>query len=114
MEERRKVPRYLADVSAELSNPLGDSGSKVVVEVLSVQGGCVRGASLPESGHKCRLSLDWQGSQIQADAEVAWKSSRGLAGLRFLALDPKSNENLRELLATLRMQPIPPLKPEED
>ena len=60
------------------------------------------------------MSLDWQGSRIQAEAEVAWKSSKGLAGLRFVSMDPKSDENLRELLATLRMQPIPPLKPDED
>ena len=110
MDERRRVPRYLTEVSAELSHAPGEPGSKVIIEILSVQGSCVRGGALPDAGRKCQLSLEWQGEKIHAEAEVAWKSQQGLAGLKFLSLDQKSSENLRELLATLRMQPIGPTK----
>jgi hypothetical protein len=114
MDERRQVPRYLADVNAELSNPPTDSASKVVIEILSVQGCCLRGTGIPEIGRKCRLSLEWQGDRIHAESEVAWKSIQGLAGLKFLSMDRESSESLRELLATLRMQPMAPMKVEED
>ena len=110
MGERRKVPRYLAEVSAQISHTQTDSGSKVIVEILSVQGACVRGSDIPEAGRKCRLTLEWQNERIQAEAEVAWKSHQGLAGLKFLSLDEQSSATLRELLATMRLQPLIPGK----
>ena len=112
VDERRKVPRYLAEVSAQISHAQSDSGSKVIVEILSVQGACVRGHDLPEAGRKCRLTLEWQNERIQAEAEVAWRSHQGMAGLKFFSLDEKSIESLRELLATLRLQPLTPGKVE--
>lgn len=110
MSDRRKVPRYLAEVSAQLSHAQSDSGAKVIVEILSVHGACVRGSDIPEAGRKCRLTLTWQNERIQAEAEVAWKSHQGLAGLKFLSLDEPSSASLRDLLATLRLQPLGPMK----
>ncbi len=112
MSDRRKVPRYLAEVSAQISHAQNDTGAKVIVEILSVQGACVRGSDLPEAGRKCRLTLQWQNERIQAEAEVAWRSHQGMAGLKFFSLDEKSVESLRELLATLRLQPLVPGKME--
>lgn len=112
MSDRRKVPRYLAEVSAHISHAENDAGSKVIVEILSVQGACVRGTDLPEAGRKCRLTLEWQNERIEAEGEVAWKSHQGMAGLKSFSLDEKSLESLRELLATLRLQPLIPGKME--
>lgn len=106
MSDRRQVPRYLAGVRAELSHSAGDTVSKVVIEVLSIRGCCLRGTGIPEAGRKCLLTLEWQGTQARAEAEVAWKSIQGLAGLKFLSMDQESSETLRELLATLRLQPM--------
>ena len=114
MGERRQVPRYLADVSAVLYQPGSGSGSNVTVVVLSVQGCCVQGAGVPEIGKKCRLTLDWQGEEIQTEAIVAWKSLKGQAGLRFLSMDQQSSETLRALCATLHLQPMGPMALEED
>ncbi|MFB3924145.1 MAG: PilZ domain-containing protein [Terriglobia bacterium] len=111
MNERRSVPRYLADVAAQISHAEGE-GFKVIVEILSTQGACVRGNDLPAAGQRCRLTLQWLSERIQAEAEVAWKSHQGLAGLKFVSLDESGSSSLRELLATLRMQPVIPGKME--
>jgi hypothetical protein len=114
MRERRQVPRYIADVSALLTHHETGSASEVAVEVLSVQGCCVKGAGIPEMGRKCRLTIRWQGEEIRTEAQVAWKNAKGVAGLRFLNMDQKSSETLRELCATLRLQPLAPMSTDED
>ena len=114
MEDRRKVPRYHAEISAVLSQPGSESVTAVMVDVLSVQGCCVRGTGLPEAGRKCWLTLQWQGEEIRTEAQVAWKTIQGLAGLKFLSMDQASSETLRELCATLQLQPMPPPRLEDD
>lgn len=113
MRERRQVPRYLANVSAAISQPGGGPASDVTVVVLSVQGCCIQGMGAPEVGKKCRLTLAWQAEKIRAEALVVWKDAKGRAGLRFLPMDQQSSETLRELCATLRLQPMSMLPPEE-
>jgi hypothetical protein len=114
MRERRQVPRYLAEVSAVVYPPGSAAGSSVTVVVLSVQGCCVQGTGVPEVGKKCQLALEWQGEHIRAEAEVVWKGLKAQAGLRFLSMDQESSENLRELCATLRLQPMVPMPADED
>jgi hypothetical protein len=113
MRERRQVPRYLADISAVISQPGGGPTSHVTVVVLSVQGCCIQGVGAPEVGRKCLVTLEWQAEEIQAEAVVAWKDAKGRAGLRFLPMDQQSSETLRELCATLRLQPMSTLPPEK-
>jgi hypothetical protein len=114
MKERRQVPRYIADVSAILTHHETGSASEVAVAVLSVQGCCVKGTAIPEMGRKCRLTIRWQGDEIRAEAHVAWKDAKGVAGIRFLNMDQESSETLRELCATLRLQPLAPMSTDED
>jgi hypothetical protein len=114
MSERRQVPRYIADISAVLTRHDTGSESEVNVEILSVQGCCVKGSGIPEAGRKCRLSIRWRGEEIRSEAQVAWKDAKGLAGLRFLNMDQESSETLRELCATLRLQPLAPISTDED
>jgi hypothetical protein len=113
MSERRQVPRYLADISALLTRHDTGAESEVAVEVLSVQGCCVKGSGIPETGRKCRLAVRWQGDEIRTEAQVVWKDAKGTAGLRFLNMDQGSSETLRELCATLRLQPLAPIPPDE-
>jgi len=108
VNERRKVPRYIADVNAVLMHHESGTSQNVQVEVLSVQGCCVRGTGIPETGRKCRLSFRWQGNEIQTEARVVWKDAHGLAGLRFTSTDQESVDNLRALCANLRLQPLTP------
>ena len=108
MDERRRVPRYFADLSATLEPQPSGASHPVQIEVLSVQGCCLRGENVPESGRKCLLTLHWRGEVICAGAQVAWKNSQGLAGLRFLDVDQNSSEVLRELCSSLRLQPLIP------
>lgn len=114
MRERRQVPRYLLEVSAVVYPPGSGTGSNVTVVVLSVQGCCVQGAGVPEIGKKCQLTLEWQGEQIQTEAEVVWKALKAQAGLRFRSMDQESSENLRALCATLHLQPMSPAPADED
>ncbi len=85
----------------------------VQVEVLSVQGCCLRGSDLPEPGKKCLLSMNWKNREIRAEGQVAWKNSLGLAGLKFHNIDEPSREVLRDLCATLRLQPLTPWSAQE-
>jgi hypothetical protein len=108
MDDRRRVPRYFANLTAVLTHQVSGVSEPVQVEVLSVQGCCVRGKPVPEVGRKCRLTMHWQTGEIRTEAEVAWKDAQGLSGLRFLGMDQESSEALRELCATLRLQPMTP------
>jgi hypothetical protein len=113
MSERRQVPRYLADISAVLTRHDTGLESEVAVGVLSIQGCCVKGPEIPEMGRRCRLTIRWQGEEVRAEAQVAWKDAKGVAGLRFLNMDQESSETLRELCATLPLQPLAPMSADE-
>ena len=108
MSERRRVPRYLAEVSAVVYPAGSASGSNVTVVILSVQGCCLQGAGVPEVGKKCQITLEWEGAEIRTEAQVVWKGLKAQSGLRFLSMDQESSENLRALCATLRLQPMGP------
>ena len=73
--ERRKVPRYFAELTAILTNYESGVSQEVQVEVLSVQGCCVRGSGIPESGKNCRLLFRWKGDEFRAEAQVVWKEA---------------------------------------
>ncbi|MBZ5515580.1 MAG: PilZ domain-containing protein [Acidobacteriia bacterium] len=113
MDERRQVPRYLAGLTAELTHHESGPVSQVAVEVLSVQGCCLQGTEIPGAGRKCQLTIRWQEEEIRTEAQVVWKNSKGWAGLRFLNMDRESSENLRELCATLGLQPFAPISADE-
>ncbi len=106
--ERRKVPRYFAEVTAVLLNHESGSSEEVQVEVLSVQGCCVRGTGVPESGKNCRLIFMWKGEEFRAEAQVVWKDAQGLSGLRFTSTEQETIARLRTLCANLRLQPLTP------
>ena len=106
--ERRKVPRYFAELTADLVNHETGVSQEVQVEVLSVQGCCVRGTGTPESGRNCRFVFRWKGEEFRAEAQVVWKDPRGLSGLRFVSTDQESITRLRTLCAGLRLQPLTP------
>ena len=108
VNERRRVPRYFADVRAALFCYDSGMSAEVLVEILSVQGCCIRGEGIPEAGRRCRLTLRWKNSQIVTEAQVVWKDAQGLAGLRFTSTDQDSVDNLRALCANLRLQPLTP------
>jgi hypothetical protein len=114
MGERRRVPRYVAEVSAVVYPAGSAAGSNVTVVVLSVQGCCVQGAGVPEIGKKCQLTLEWEGVEIRTEALVVWKGLKAEAGLRFLSMDQQSSETLRALCATLRLQPMGPTSVDEE
>ena len=60
----------------------------------------------------CEITIEWEGKEFHAEAEVSWKSSKGEVGLRFLYVDQTSQELLRKICANLRLQP-PAKVPEE-
>lgn len=109
INERRQVPRYVAELPAEVSQPPGGPALRVTVVNLSVAGCSLeRGAPL-KAKQECELSLEWMGRQFRAEATVTWKSSKGEAGLRFLYIDSTNQELLRTICANLRLQPLSPL-----
>ena len=107
-KERRKVPRYLAQVTAMLTSQEASSSESVRVEVLSVEGCCVRGEGIPGRGKTCRLNFRWKGGEIRTEARVVWKDPRGLAGLNFTTTDSDTISRLRALCASLELQPLTP------
>lgn len=113
MPERRQVPRYLLNVPAKLS-PLGSEAvSTVNVVLIGVKGCAFEGPVALGLGQRCKLSIEWRGSQIQAEAEVVVKKKEGRTGLKFLAMPEESMGVLRELCATLQLQPLAPLPPDD-
>jgi hypothetical protein len=106
--ERRRVPRYFAELTAVVTHHETGASEEVQVEVLSVQGCCVRGTNVPSEGKKCRLAVRWETEEIRAEAQVVWKDAQGLAGLRFTSADPATLAALRALCASLRLQPLTP------
>lgn len=106
--ERRKVPRYFAEVTAILTDHESGTTQDVEVEVLSVQGCCVRGAGIPQAGKNCRLLFRWKGDEFPAEAQVVWQDAQGLCGVRFTSTDKETLAGLRALCSSLRLQPLTP------
>jgi len=78
------------------------------VEVLSVQGCCIRGEGIPAAGKMCRLIFRWKGEEFRAEARVVWQDAEGLSGLRFTSTDQETLAGLRSLCSSLRLQPLTP------
>ena len=106
--DRRRVPRYFAEVTAVLTNHESGTSHDVHVEVLSVQGCCVRGEGIPVAGKNCRLLFRWKGDEFRAEAQVVWQDAQGLSGLRFASTDQETLTSLRLLCSNLRLQPMTP------
>lgn len=106
MEDRRQVPRYLSELPVRIIRPSSGEIFLGKALVMAVRGCAVEGAASLATGEKCQVFVEWQGCEIRADAEVAWKNPRGQAGLRFTSIPPESSEALRQLLPNLRLQPL--------
>ena len=110
--ERRRVPRYVSELRAGITNPATGATAKVKLLTLSVLGGCLEGKGLPESGEKCELNTEWNGQPLRLPADVVWKSKGERVGLKFASLDPATEQLLRQVCSNLRLQPFAPLPPE--
>src|SRR5438477_11380150 len=113
MPERRKVPRYQLVSEAKLSVPASGAHFPVSVKVISTRGCALEGGVLPAEGVQCELQLDWRGGKIHLPARIAWKTKDGRTGLEFEDVPEEESKHLRELCASLWLQPIVPLRPEK-
>ncbi len=106
--ERRRVPRYVSELHAQLSNPGSGETWAVSLVTLSILGGCLEGRAFPAVGAACHLNTEWEGKQLAVEGEVVWKG-KGQAGVKFRPLAEGSERLLRQICATLRLQPLAPL-----
>jgi hypothetical protein len=106
MAERRRVPRYQAELKARVLQASEGLGLPVKVTTLSVAGCCVRAAESLKAQQECVLAIEWEGKQLRVESMVTWKSSRGEAGLKFTYLDEANQELLRTICSTLHLQPL--------
>lgn len=105
--ERRKVPRYVSELSAHLSSPSTGTSADVALITLSVLGGCLEGAEFPV-GQPCEISTEWQGKRLKLQADVVWNSEENRVGVKFSYLDEDAQQLLRQVCSTLRIQPMGP------
>jgi hypothetical protein len=108
--ERRRVPRYISELRARVSNLATGATSSVTLVTLSVLGGCLEGPQLPEAGQKCELDTEWEGKGLLIQGDVVWKG-REQAGVKFASLPEAAEKLLREICANLRLQPMAPMPP---
>lgn len=115
MSERRRVPRYMCELPARLSTVGTSEVPQVTVSRLAVGGCLIHGTGIPAPRTPCEFQLEWQGREIRAQAEVAWKNAaQNSAGIRFLSIDETSTASLRAICATLRLQPLTHMPEEEE
>jgi hypothetical protein len=112
VRERRKVPRYVSELRARLSNPATGAATPVRLITLSVLGGCLEGADLPSAGQQYEVSTEWEGKPLHLQAEIVWNRRGAQVGLRFAALDAETENLLRRVCSNLRIQPMAPAPPE--
>lgn len=108
--ERRQVPRYLSELRARVSNLATGATSSAALVTLSVLGGCLEGPQLPEAGQKCELDTEWESKRLLVQGDVVWKG-REQAGVKFVSLPEAAEKLLRQICASLRLQPMAPLPP---
>ncbi|MGA2630977.1 MAG: PilZ domain-containing protein [Terriglobia bacterium] len=109
LRERRRVPRYISELRAHLTNVATGAGSNVRLITLSILGGCLTGPEAPEAGQPCDLNTEWNGKPLRLPARVIWKSREGCVGVKFSSLEPPTEQLLREICSNLRLQPPAPL-----
>ncbi len=114
MPERRQVPRYLCELRAQLLQPASGSRRDITVVTLSVKGCGIEGAGNLNQGQKCELRIEWHGKDLRAEAEVIWIKPEGRVGLRFVSVKEETLAVLREVCATLPLQPLAKLPPEPE
>jgi len=107
--ERRRVPRYVSELRARLTNVTTGAASNVRLVTLSVLGGCLTGPEAPEAGQSCDLNTEWNGKPLRLPAQIIWKSREGRVGVKFSSLEPSTEQLLREICSNLRLQPLAPL-----
>jgi hypothetical protein len=110
--ERRRVPRYISEVRASLVNSASGATTQVSLVTLSVLGGCLEGADLPEPGQACVVQTEWEGRALELPGKVVWKARGRHAGILFEKPDESAEKLLRHICANLRLQPLAPLPPE--
>jgi len=111
--ERRRVPRYVSELRARLSDLATGELVKAALVTLSVLGCCLEGSQLPAAGQKCEVSTDWEGQPLRLQGEVVWNKQKQ-AGVKFASLDEGTEKLLRQICANLRIQPMAPLPPEPE
>jgi hypothetical protein len=110
--ERRRVPRYISELRASVLNLATGTSAEVSLITLSVLGGCLEGADLPEPGQACEVRTEWDGRALELPGKVVWKAKGQRAGILFETLDASAEKLLRHICANLRLQPLAPLPPE--
>jgi PilZ domain len=112
LRERRRVPRYVSELRANLVNSSTGAASKVSLITLSVLGGCLEGSDLPEPGQACEIRTEWEGRALGLPGKIVWKARGRRVGILFDALEESSEKLLRHICANLRLQPLAPLPSE--
>jgi hypothetical protein len=98
----------MCELPARLSLPGGEAITNLTLVRLAIKGCATLGEGVPAVGQKGMIVVEWQGRQLQADAEVVWKKADGMAGFRFDSVDEKSRELLVKICAVHPMQPLTP------
>jgi PilZ domain len=111
--ERRRVPRYISELRASMSAVSAEVISEVALITLSVLGCCLEGQSLPDPGVFCDVNADWEGRTLRLPGEVVWSKNKQI-GIRFESLGEETERLLRQVCASLRLQPLAPLPPEPE
>ena len=111
--ERRhpRLPRYLSELPAHLSNLATEATSSVTLVNLSVSGGCLEGLGLPEAGQKCEFHAEWEGERVLLRGDVVWKGKEQV-GVKFSSLDEGTDNLLWRICSHLRLGPLAGLPPE--
>ena len=105
--KRRRVPRYISELPAHLSNPATGATSSATLVNLSVSGGRLEGPGLPDAGQPCELHTEWEGERLALRGDVVWKAKER-AGVKFSSLQEEMQTLLRRICANLRLEPLAP------
>jgi PilZ domain len=113
LRERRQVPRYVSELRASVSHPASGATARVALITLSILGGCLEGADLPGPGEACEVITEWEGRALRLSGKIVWRVKLR-AGVKFESLDEATEKLLRQVCASLRLQPLAPLPPEPE
>lgn len=111
MARRIPTPRYLFGGLGQLSQARGALTIDVTILNISAHGCRVNGLGRTAVGEVCELGIQWQGKEFRREVKLRWKNRKGEGGLEFLSMDETGLAFLRELFATLQLEPSRPLPP---